>query len=109
MNPGARTMATSFKRQASSSKLQAASWLPDIIVPTSSPEGARKSEKKLRQIVAGQYDTGRIDAGQSVMLTTKLTQEPGILTQASSGKLRHNASVKQNLPVREYLLTKQKG
>jgi len=56
-------------------------------------------KKKLRQIVAG----------QSVMLTTKLSQEPGILTQASSDKLRHNASVKQNLPVREYLLTKQKG
>ena len=42
------------------------------------------------------------------MLTTKLTQEPGILTQASSGKLRHNASVKQNLPVREYLFNKTK-
>ena len=40
------------------------------------------------------------------MLTTKLTQEPGILTQASSGKLRHNASLKQNLPVRKYLFNK---
>jgi len=47
----------------------------------------------LRQIVAGQYDTGRIVAGQSVMLTTKLTQEPGILTQASSGKLRQSAHI----------------
>ena len=63
-------------------------------------------KKKLRQIVAGQYDTGRIVAGQSVMLTTKLSQEPGILTQASSGKLRHNASLKQNLPVRKYLFNK---
>jgi len=96
MTPGAGITATSHKRQATSFKRQASSWLPDIIVPTSSPEGARKSEKKLRQIVAGQY----------VMLTTKLTQEPGILTQASSGKLRHNASVKQNLPVRKYLFNK---
>ena len=90
MKPGAGTTAISHKRQATSFKRQATSLLPDIIVPTSNPEGARK---KLRQIVAGQYDTGRIVAGQSVMLTTKLSQEPGILTQASSGKLRHNASV----------------
>ena len=103
MKPGAGTTAISHKRQATSFKRQATSLLPDIIVPTSNPEGARK---KLRQIVAGQYDTGRIVAGQSVMLTTKLSQEPGILTQASSGKLRHNASLKQNLPVRKYLFNK---
>ena len=36
---------------------------------------------------------GELSQGQSVMLTTKLSQEPGILTQASSDKLRHNASV----------------
>ena len=73
MKPGAGTTAISLKRQASSSKLQAASWLPDIIVPTSSPEGARKSEKKLRQIVAGQYDAA-----------TKSHKH-----QAPSAKLRH--------------------
>ena len=33
------------------------------------------------------------------MLTTKLTQEPGI-------RVRHNASLKQNLPVRKYLFNK---
>jgi len=60
MKPGAGTTATSHKRQATSFKRQATSLLPDIIVPTSSPEGARK---KLRQIAAGQYDTGRIVAG----------------------------------------------
>jgi len=51
---------------------------------------------------------GELSQGQSVMLTTKLSQEPGILTQASSDKLRHNASVKQNLPVRKYLFKKIK-
>ncbi len=52
---GYKLQAASLKQQASSGKLdlknklkikqQAVSWLPDIIVPTSSPEGARKSEK----------------------------------------------------------------
>jgi len=91
MKPGAGIMATSLKLQAASYKRQATSFkLPDIIVLISSPEGARKSEKKLRQIVAGQYNTGRIVAGQSVMLTDTLTQEPGIRVQASSDKLRRS-------------------
>ena len=69
----------------------------------------RKQFQKEQKPQASSHKLRKIVAGQSVMLTTKLTQEPGILTQASSDKLRHNVSVKQNLPVREYLLTKQKG
>jgi len=80
MNPGAGTTATSYKLQATSYKLQATSFKLDIKVLITRPEGPRQNEKKLRQIVAG----------QSVMLTAKLTQEPGILTQASSGKLRRS-------------------
>jgi hypothetical protein len=34
---------------------------------------------------------GELSQGQSVMLTTKLSQEPGIRVQASSDKLRQNA------------------
>jgi hypothetical protein len=99
MDPGAGTMATSFKRQATSSKLQAASLkLQDTKVQITQPEGLRQNEAA---------SCGKLSQRQSVMLTAKLTQEPGILTQASSDKLRHNASVKQNLPVRKYLLTNQ--
>ncbi len=50
----------------------------------------------------------QIVAGQSVMLTGKLTQEPGILTQESGTRMRRSASLKQNLPVREYLFNKTK-
>jgi hypothetical protein len=96
MKPGAGTTATSYKLQATSFKLQATSFKLDIKVLITRPEGPRQNEKKLRQIDAGQY----------VMLTAKLTQEPGILTQASSDKLRQSASLKQNLPVREYLFNK---
>ena len=59
---------------------------------------------------------GELSQGQSVMLTTKLSQEPGILTQASSDKreLKKNVGCgvlscsKQNLPVRKYLFKKIK-
>jgi hypothetical protein len=59
---------------------------------------------------------GELSQGQSVMLTTKLSQEPGILTQASSNKheLKKNVRCgvlscsKKNLPVRKYLFKKIK-
>jgi len=97
MKPGAGTTATSHKRQATSFKRQATSLLPDIIVPTSSPEGARKKlrqigrEKNCGKLPQDNMTQGELSQGQSVMLTTKLSQEPGIRVQASSDKLRQNA------------------
>jgi hypothetical protein len=100
MDPGAGTTATSYKLQAASLKptLTKSYKLQDTKVQITQPEGLRQNEAA---------SCGKLSQRQSVMLTAKLTQEPGILTQASSDKLRHNASVKQNLPVRKYLLTNQ--
>ena len=103
MKPGAGTTAISLKLQATSFKpaLTKSHKLQDTKVPITQPAGLRQNEaascgKLSHDNLSHEKKAtscGELSQGQSVMLTTKLSQEPGILTQASSDKLRHNASV----------------